>query len=78
MVIPATNFTATFSKIGYIGIKRMLDKGKVNHSHVSIVQSSNLKERPKELKVKRDKVTIASVEAINMYPLLNFQQSKNQ
>ena len=30
MVISATNFTATFSKIGYLGIKRLLYKGKVN------------------------------------------------
>ena len=26
LVIPATNFTATYSKIGYLGIKRYLDK----------------------------------------------------
>ena len=30
LVIPAMNFTATFSKIGYLGIKRLLDKVKVN------------------------------------------------
>ena len=30
LVILATNFTATLSKIGYLGIKRCLDKGKVN------------------------------------------------
>ena len=29
LVIPATNFTATFSNIGYLGIKRCLDKVKV-------------------------------------------------
>ena len=44
LVIPATNFTATFSKIGYLGIKRCLDKGKVNYSHNSIVQASDLNE----------------------------------
>ena len=27
LVIPAMNFTATLSKIGYLGIKRCLDKG---------------------------------------------------
>ena len=32
LVILATNFTATFSNIGYLGIKRCLDKGKVNYS----------------------------------------------
>ena len=45
LVIPATKFTAAFSKISYLGIKRCLVKGKVNYSRVSIVQASNLKER---------------------------------
>ena len=26
LVIPATNFTMTFSKLGYLGVKIMLDK----------------------------------------------------
>ena len=70
LVIPATNFTATFSKIGYLGIKRCLDKGKVNYSRDYIVQASYLKERLEELGVKREEVTIASVDVINMYPLI--------
>ena len=52
LVIPATNFTATFSKIGYLDIKRCLDKGKVNYSRDSIVQASDLKERLEELGLK--------------------------
>ena len=54
LVIPATNFTATFSKIGYLGIKRCLDKGKVNYSHNSIDQASNLKETLEELGFKKE------------------------
>ena len=68
LVIPATNFTATFSKIGYLWIKRCLYKGKVNYSRFSIFQASDLKERLEEFKIKRDEVKIASVDAINMYP----------
>ena len=68
MVIPATNFTATFSKIGYLGIKRCLEKGKSNYSRYSIVQASDLKERLEELGVKIEEVTIVSVNVINMYP----------
>ena len=45
LLIPATKFTAAFSKTGYLGIKRCLDKGKVNYSRVSIVQTYELKER---------------------------------
>ena len=43
LVIPAMNFTETISKIGYLGIKRMLDKAKVNYSRVSNIQASDLK-----------------------------------
>ena len=68
LVIPATNFTATFSKIGYLGIKRCLNKGKVNYLRDSIVQASDLKERLEELGLKREDITITSVDAINMYP----------
>ena len=66
LVIPATNFTATFSKIGYLGIERCLDKGKVKYSRFSIVQASDLKERLEEKNLVREEVTIASVDAINM------------
>ena len=67
MVILAKKITATFSKIDYLGIKRCLDKGKVNYSQDSIVQASDLKERLEELRLKREEVTIASEDAINMY-----------
>ena len=76
MVIPATKFTATFSKIGYLGIKWMLDKGKLNYSRVSVVQASDLKERLEELKINRDEVKIASFDAINMYPLIKLSKIK--
>ena len=76
LVIPATEVTATFSKIGYLGIKRCLDNIKVNYSRVSIVQASDLKERLEELKINRDEVTIASVEAINMYPYIKLQTTR--
>ena len=49
LVIPATNFTATFSKIDYLGIKRCMDKGKVNYSRNYIVQASDLKETLEEI-----------------------------
>ena len=53
LVIPATNFTVTLSKIGYLGIKICLDKGKVNYSRNSIVQASDLKETLEEMGLKK-------------------------
>ena len=57
LVIPVTNFTATFYKIGYIGIKRCLDKRKVKkYSQNSIVQASDLKETLEEIGLKKEEV----------------------
>ena len=72
------NFTITFSKIGYHGIKRLLDKGKVNYSHVSIVQASDLRERLKEPKIKIDEVKFDSSDANNMYLSIKVSTIKNQ
>ena len=66
------HFTATFPKLGYLRRKIILEKAKVNYSCVSIVQASDLKERLKYLKIKRDGLTIASVDAVNIYPSLKF------
>ena len=71
-----TNFTATFSKIGYLGTKRFLDKGKVKYSRKSIVQASDLKETLEEMGLKKEEVTIASVDAINMYPSIKLTTIK--
>ena len=75
MVILATNFTATFSRIRYLGIKRILDKEKANYSHVSIVQASDLKEIPEEIELNRDKVTISEADDINMYPSIKLKKA---
>ena len=68
LVIPATNFTATLSNIDDLGIKIMLYKVKLNYSFFYIVKAYDLKEILEEMKVKRDKVTIASFDSSNMYP----------
>ena len=57
-------------KIDYLGIKIMLDKGKLNYSCFFIVHTCKLKIRLEELKIKRYEVTIASVDAINMYLMI--------
>ena len=49
---------------------------KVNYSHVSTVKSSNLKEIPGEIELKRDEVTIVSVDVINMYPSIKLSTIK--
>ena len=76
LLISATNFNQTFFNIVYLGIKMMLDKAKVKYSSFYIVQASYLKEILEELELKRDEVTIASVDAINMYPSIKLSTIK--
>ena len=44
----------TFSKVGYLGIKHMIEKEKLNYSQVTIVQVSDLKNKVEETRIKRD------------------------
>ena len=39
LVIPTTNFTATFSKLTHLGIRIILDKENVSYSRISIVKA---------------------------------------
>ena len=68
LVIPATNFSATFAKIGYLGVKNILEKNEINYTKFTIVQASQVKEVWDIIKGKRDEVTIASIDAVAMYP----------
>ena len=42
LIIPATNFTATFSKLGYLGLKAILDENEILYNKVTITNSYNL------------------------------------
>ena len=72
VLISATNFSATFAKIGYLGVKNMLEKNEINYTIFTIVQASQVKEEWEIKKWKRDEVTIASIDAVAMYPSIKF------
>ena len=44
-MIPVTNFNATFSNIGYLGIKNITDKVKVNYSQFTVIEAYDLKDK---------------------------------
>jgi hypothetical protein len=68
LVVPATNFTAAFSKLGYIGIKKIVDKAGINYTRKTIVQASHLKTQIESLNIKRDKHTVFSLDIEAFYP----------
>ena len=66
--ITAKNLTAYFLKLEYIGINRALDKANINYSRIIVFQSTDLKQDLEYIGLNRDKVTIVSVDMVNMYP----------
>jgi hypothetical protein len=54
-VVLDTNFTSAFSKLGYIGIKSIIDHTGINYSKKTIVQASQLKLQIESFGIKKDK-----------------------
>ena len=78
LVIPATNFSATFVKVGYLGLKKMLEKNKINCTKFTVVQASQVKEEWQILNWKGNEVTIASIDAVAIYSSIKFPLVKNK
>jgi hypothetical protein len=76
LIVPATNFAAGFSNIGYRGIRSILDKHKINYSRYTIVQASDVKEKLERLNIKQNETTIVSIDAVNMYPSIQCKMVK--
>ena len=73
LVVPATNFTAGFPKIGYLGIKNLFKEHDVDYGQRNIVQASDLKTKLENLPINFENSTIDSVDAEAMYPSIKFQ-----
>ena len=73
LVVPATNFTAGFPKIGYLGIKNLFKEYNIEYGQRNIVQASDLKEKLEQLPFDFSNSTIVSVDAEAMYPSIKFQ-----
>ena len=74
LVVPAKNFTAAFPHVGQQGIKKILDRNKIDHSRKSIIQASDLKQQLENLNIRKSKHTVISIDAEKMYPSIKFGQ----
>ena len=63
----ATNFTAAFSKVCSLGIKKNFDDNDINYNRFTVVQALDLKASLELLNIKRKEVTIVSIDAVEMY-----------
>ena len=53
-------------------MKKILEKNEINYTKFTIIQASQVKEEWKIMNWKRDEVTIASIDAVAMYPSIKF------
>ena len=72
LVVLATNFTLTFLKLGYIGIKKIIDDAGINYSKKTIVQASHLKLQIEPLSIRKDEYMIFSLDIEPFYPLVTY------
>ena len=75
-MIPATNFTAPFAKVGYLGIKGILDKNKIIYDKFTIQNAHDLKKSLETEKFRRDKNTAFALDIESMYPSIKFKLVK--
>ena len=73
LVVPATNFTAAFPKVGYLGIKKIFDDNNICYDRRTIIQASDLKGKLESLGLQRDEVTILSIDIVAFYPSIKYK-----
>ena len=73
LLYPASNFTASFPKLGYLGIKRIFDSNKINYAKQNIVQASDLKAKIDQLMIKERYATIIKYDDKAMYPSIKLK-----
>jgi GIY-YIG catalytic domain len=73
LVIPASNFTAAFPKMGYLAIKNIFDKKGIAYNKRTIIQASDLKERLEGFDLSCNSCTIMSIDAQDYYPSVRFK-----
>ena len=76
LVVPANNFAAGFANVGYRGIKKCFEKYNINYTKTTIIQASDVKQKLEKLNIKKDDVTITSIDAVAMYPSIQCHMVK--
>jgi hypothetical protein len=75
LVIPVSNFTSAFPKLGYLGIKHIFDDNHVPYTSRTIHQAADLKSRLEALNLRVHDCTIlvVSIDAVDYYPSVRFK-----
>ena len=73
LIVPASNFMAAFPKAGYLGIKSLFNKNSIDYQKATIIHAGQLKSKLEKLNLEQGEVTIASFDAVEMYPLIKYK-----
>lgn len=73
LIVPVNNFTSTFPKLGYLGIRRKFDSNQVKYETNTMPQDSNLKEELETLQLKKKDITITNLGILVKNQSLTFQ-----
>ena len=76
LIVPASNFVSAFPKMGYLGIKRIMDANRVAYDSKTIIQASDLKTKLETLHLSAKNCTIISLDAQDYYPSIQFKLVK--
>jgi hypothetical protein len=76
LIIPASNFISAFPKLGYLGIKKIIQEHKIDCMPYNIEQASHLKTQLEELQLTPRANTIISIDAQDYYPSIKFKLVK--
>jgi len=63
---------AGFAKLGYLAIREIFRRQKINVERFAIGQASSLKKDLEVLKINKNRNSIASLDAVDFYPSITF------
>ena len=76
LVVPGQNFNAGFAKMGYLAIKRILERAGNDHTKCLIEQSYHLKRHLETLNLTATNSTLASIDATKYYTSIRYKLVK--
>ena len=72
LIFPEEDYNYSYSKLGYVFIRDVLQRNCVSIDKYNIVQASSLKENLLDLGITKDSNSIASLDIVNFYPSVLF------
>ncbi len=73
LIVPANNFIAAFSKLGYLGLKKIFEDNDIDYAPHAIEQANQLRIKMEKLHLTPENCTIISLDAKDYCPSTRFR-----